>query len=419
MFRSVSNIAKVAPVRLSRRAVHDFDSNCGLAGEIYGPEHYALQDSLKKIIDTHINPYAQEWEDQRIYPAHKVMKILGDAGFLGVSHPTEYGGLGLDYSYTVAVAETLGECTVAGIPMSVGVQFEMATPALAKFGSEYVKETFLRPSITGDFVACLGVSEPQAGSDVAQIKTTAKRDGDDLIINGQKMWITNGTQADWICLLANTNDGPVHKSKSLICVPMDSPGVTVFKKIEKIGMHCSDTAQLAFEDVRVPAKNIIGEEGSGFIYQMIQFQQERIFAIAGAIRSLEICIQNTIEYTKQRQVFGKPVLDNQYVHFRLAELQTEVELLRSLLYRITAMYVHGEDVTQLASMGKLKTGRLIRECADSCLQFWGGMGFTAENPISQQFRDGRLTSIGGGADEIMLQIICKFMNTLPKGTKLI
>ena len=197
MFRSVSNIAKVAPVRLSRRAVHDFDSNCGLAGEIYGPEHYALQDSLKKIIDTHINPYAQEWEDQRIYPAHKIMKILGDAGFLGVSHPTEYGGLGLDYSYTVAVAETLGECTVAGIPMSVGVQFEMATPALAKFGSEYVKETFLRPSITGDFVACLGVSEPQAGSDVAQIKTTAKRDGDDLIINGQKMWITNGTQVSY------------------------------------------------------------------------------------------------------------------------------------------------------------------------------------------------------------------------------
>ena len=189
------------------------------------------------------------------------MKIMGNAGFLGVSHPTEYGGLGLDYSYTVAVAETLGECNIGAVPMSLGVQFEMATPALAKFGSDHVKTNFLAPSIAGDMVASIGVSEPQAGSDVAQIKTTARRctDGsDDLIINGKKMWITNGLQSDWICLLANTNDGPVHRSKSLICVPMDAPGVTRLKKIEKIGMHASDTAELVFENVRVPAKNIIG-----------------------------------------------------------------------------------------------------------------------------------------------------------------
>ena len=180
-------------------------------------------------------------------------------------------------------------------------------------------------------------------------------------------------------------------------------------------MHSSDTAQLVFEDVRVPQKNIIGEEGSGFVYQMIQFQQERIFAIASSLAGMEAVIQATIDYTRERQVFGKSVLDNQYVHFRLAELQTEVELLRALLYRATAMYVHGEDVTQLASMGKLKTGRLIREVSDSCLQFWGGMGFTAENVASQAYRDGRLTSIGGGADEIMLQIIAKLMNISPKG----
>ena len=315
----------------------------------------------------------------------------------------------------MAISETLGECNVAAIPMSIGVQFEMATPALAKFGSDHVKENFLRPSIAGDLVACLGVSEPHAGSDVAQTKTTARRDGDDYVINGQKMWITNGIQGDWICLLANTNEGPIHASKSLICVPLDSPGVTRFKKIEKIGMHSSDTAQLVFEDVRVPQKNIIGEEGSGFVYQMIQFQQERIFAIASSLAGMEAVIQATIDYTRERQVFGKSVLDNQYVHFRLAELQTEVELLRALLYRATAMYVHGEDVTQLASMGKLKTGRLIREVSDSCLQFWGGMGFTAENVASQAYRDGRLTSIGGGADEIMLQIIAKLMNISPKG----
>jgi len=406
------HVRKLAP---QCRRVHDYESLCGQGGQIYGPDHLAMQDTLRKIIETEINPYTPEWEEAKIYPAHKIMKILGNAGLLGVSHPVEAGGLGLDYSYTVAMSETLGEINVAAIPMSIGVQFEMATPALAKFGSDHVKENYLKPSITGDMVASLGVSEPHAGSDVAQIKTTAKRDGDDYIINGQKMWITNGIQADWICLLANTNEGPIHTSKSLICVPLDAPGVTRFKKIDKIGMHSSDTAQLVFEDVRVPAKNLIGEEGSGFIYQMIQFQQERIFAIASSIRGMEMCIEATIDYTRERQAFGKSVLDNQYVHFRLAELQTEIELLRSLLYRVTAMYVHGEDATKLASMGKLKSGRLIREVADSCLQFWGGMGFTAENPVSQAYRDGRLTSIGGGADEIMLQIICKMMNISPKG----
>ena len=357
-------------VRPITRAVHDYDSNCGQGGQIYGPDHLAMQETLRKIIQNDINPYTAEWEEAKIYPAHKIMKILGNAGLLGVSHPVECGGLGLDYSYTVAVSETLGEINVAAIPMSIGVQFEMATPALAKFGSDYVKEQFLAPSIKGDLVASLGVSEPHAGSDVAQIKTTARRDGDDYIINGQKMWITNGIQGDWICLLANTNDGPIHSSKSLICVPLDTPGVTRFKKIDKIGMHSSDTAQLVFEDVRVPAKNLIGEEGSGFIYQMIQFQQERIFgkftafkqfwtlvlAIASSLRGMETCIDATVEYTRQRQAFGKPILDNQYVHFRLAELQTEIELLRSLMYRVTAMYVHGEDATKLASMGKLKSG---------------------------------------------------------------
>ena len=220
----------------------------------------------------------------------------------------------------------------------------MATPALAKFGSEKVCEEFLRPSISGDKVACIAVSEVQAGSDVAQIKTAAKVDGDDLIINGQKMWITNGGQADWACLLANTNDGPVHKSKSLICVPLDSPGVTRGQKIQKIGMRSSDTVPLYFDNVRVPRSNVIGEEGMGFIYQMIQFQQERIFGMAAALYGLEDAINKTIDYTRERQVFGKSVLDNQYIHFQLAEMQTEVEMLRALLYRVTAMYVNGEEV---------------------------------------------------------------------------
>jgi len=394
-------------------------SQCGAAGEIYGPDHLAMQDSLKLLIEKEINPHCAEWEAAGAYPAHEVMKKLGDAGFLGTSHPEEYGGMGLDYSYTVAVSEALGAIKSGGVNLSIGVQFEMATPALGKFGSKEVCEEFLRPSIAGDKVACLGVSEAHAGSDVAQIRTTAKGDGDDYIINGSKMWITNGAQADWCCLLVNTNDGPVHKSKSLICVPLDLPGVTRGEKIKKIGMWSSDTVPLFFDNVRVPKSNLIGEEGLGFMYQMIQFQQERIFGMAAAIYGLEKMINDTIEYTRQRQVFGRSVLDNQYIHFQLAELQVEVEMLRALLYRVTAMYVNGEDATKLASMGKLKAGRLIRKVSDSCLQMYGGMGFTLENEISTQYRDGRLASIGGGTDEIMLQIICKMMNILPKGTKLV
>jgi citronellyl-CoA dehydrogenase len=213
-------------------------------------------------------------------------------------------------------------------------------------------------------------------------------------------------------LLANTSEGAPHKNKSLIMVPLNSPGVTR-QKIEKIGMHSSDTAQLFFDNVRVPQSNLIGQEGLGFMLQMLQFQEERLYGAAGALRSLDRLIDQTIDYTRQRQTFGKPILSNQVVHFRLAELRTEVEALRSLTYRAVESYVSGKDVTRLASMAKLKAGRLHREVADSCLQYWGGMGFTADNPISQSFRDGRLVSIGGGADEIMLGIICKYEGTLP------
>jgi citronellyl-CoA dehydrogenase len=226
------------------------------------------------------------------------------------------------------------------------------------------------------------------------------------------MWITNGLKADWCCLLANTSEGPAHRNKSLIVVPLDTPGVTR-QKIRKLGMHASDTAQLFFDDVRVPRHHLIGEAGMGFTYQMMQFQEERLWAAASTVGGLDRLIDLTIDYTRQRRAFGRAVLDNQVVHFRLAELRTEVEALRALTYRAVGLYVQGQDVTRLASMAKLKSGRLAREVADSCLQYWGGMGFTADNPIAQAYRDGRLTSIGGGADEVMLGILCKLEGTLP------
>ena len=378
----------------------------------FTPEHEQIADTVRKFFAKEINPHLPAWETAGIFPAHKVFKQMGDLGLLGIKYPTEFGGLGLDFSYSMVMAEALGECNAGGVPMAIGVQTDMCTPALARFGSDALRHEFLAPSIAGDMVGCVGVSEVGGGSDVAALKTTARKDGADYIINGSKMWITNGMQADWCCLLVNTSDGAAHKNKSLIVVPLDSPGVTR-QKIEKIGMHSSDTAQLFFDNVRVPQKNLIGQEGMGFMLQMLQFQEERLYGAAGCLRSLDRLIDQTIDYTRQRQTFGKPILHNQVVHFRLAELRTEVECLRALTYRAVESYVSGKDVTKLASMAKLKAGRLSREVADSCLQYWGGMGFTADNPIAQSYRDGRLISIGGGADEIMLGIICKLEGTLP------
>jgi citronellyl-CoA dehydrogenase len=322
--------------------------------------------------------------------------------------------MGLDYSYSMVMAEELGTINCGGVPMALGVQTDMATPALARFGSDEVRKEFLTPSIAGDYVACLGVSEVGAGSDVASIKTTARRVGGDYVINGGKMWTTNGTQADWICLLANTGDGAVHRNKTLICVPMKTAGVQIARKLDKLGMHSSDTAQLFFDEVKVPMRNRIGEEGMGFVYQMQQFQEERLWGAASSLKSMEKIIDHTIEYTRQRKIFGKPILDNQVVHFKLAELRAEIEALRSLIYRACEDYINGNDVTMLASMAKLKGGRLMRQVADSCLQYWGGMGYMTESPVSRAFRDTRLMSIGGGADEVMLQIIAKMMGTLPR-----
>ena len=378
----------------------------------FTPEHRQLEDTVVKFCDKEINPHVPAWEAKGQFPAHEVFKKLGNLGLLGLKYPEEFGGAGLDFSYSMVMAEALGQCNCGGVPMAIGVHTDMATPALARFGSDALRHEFLTPTIAGDVVACLGVSEAGGGSDVAAVKTSAKSDGSDYLINGSKMWITNGMQADWCCLLANTSDGPPHKNKSLIVVPMDTPGITR-QKIHKIGMHSSDTAQLFFDNVRVPKKNLIGQEGLGFTFQMLQFQEERLWAAAGSLRSLDRLIDQTIDYTRQRKAFGKSVLDNQVVHYRLAELRTEVEALRALTYRAVEMYISGKDVTKLASMAKLKCGRLSREVSDACLQYWGGMGFTADNPISQAYRDSRLISIGGGADEVMLGIICKLEGTLP------
>ncbi len=379
----------------------------------FSDEHEMVAATVRRFVEEELNPHVEAWEAQGSFPAHEVFKKLGDLGLLGLTKPEAYGGGGLDFSFSVVMAEELGACTAGGPPLAIGVQTDMCTPALAKFGSDELREEFLRPSIAGDLVGSIGVSEVGAGSDVASIETTAREDGDDYVIKGGKMWITNGLQADWMCTLVNTGEGKPHKNKSLVIVPLDAKGVERARKLDKLGMRSSDTAQIWLEDVRVPQRYRIGDEGMGFMMQMLQFQEERLWGAASLIKALENGIKDTTHYARERKAFGRSILDNQVVHYRLAELSTEVEALRALVYRATELYRADEDVTRLASMAKLKAGRLAREVADACLQYHGGMGYMWESRISRLYRDTRLASIGGGADEVMLGIICKLDGTLP------
>ncbi len=383
---------------------------------IFTQEHEELRRTVRQFVEKEIDPNIEQWEEQPPFPAHELFKKMGDLGLLGISKPEKYGGMGLDYSYNLAAAEELGRAQCGGVPLAIGVQTDMATPALARFGNEDLCNQYLVPAIKGDMVASIAVSEVGAGSDVANIKTKATKEGDDYVINGSKMWITNSTQANWYCLLANTSDDQKHKNKSLILVPRDAKGISLSQPLKKLGMRSSDTAQVFFDNVRVPQRNLIGAEGQGFMIQMMQFQEERMWGAANAIGGLDNVIKATIEYTKERDAFGQKLIDNQSVHFRLAELQTEIEALRALVYSTCEDYINGENPQrslQRASMCKLKAGRLAREVTDSCLQYWGGMGFMWDNVVSRSYRDSRLASIGGGADEVMLGIICKTMDILP------
>jgi len=376
-------------------------------------EHAQLRRTVHEFVDKELNPHVDAWERDGAFPAHAVFKKAGKLGLLGVNKPEAFGGMGLDYSYQTIVTEELGTCACGAIPMALGVQTDMATPALARWGSDELKREFLAPAIAGDVVASIAVSEAGGGSDVAAIKTHARKDGSDYVITGSKMWITNAAQADWLCLLVNTGDGAVHANKTLVVVPTKTKGITIGPKIDKLGMRASDTCPIFFEDARVPQRHRIGEEGAGFMMQMVQFQEERLCGAIGTLRGMEGVVDATIAYCKERHAFGQPLIDNQVIHFRMAELRTEIESLRALIYRAVEDYVGGADVTMLASMAKLKAGRLAREVSDACLQYWGGMGFTWDNVASRGYRDMRLLSIGGGADEVMLGIICKLMGILP------
>jgi len=377
-------------------------------------EHIELRRTVANIIENDINPYVDEWEEAEIMPLHDICKIMGKAGILGISKPSAFGGMDLDYSFEVAFAEEMGHAKAQGVSTALGVQTNMATPALATHGSDELRQEFLAPAIAGEMIGCIGVTEQGSGSDVSSVRSFARKDGDDYVISGDKLFITNSIQGDWLCMLCNTaeDNGP-HRNKTLIIVPLNSKGITK-QKLKKLGLMCSDTGHLHFDEVRVPQRYRIGEEGMGFTYQMEQFQEERLYAVARTVTFLEDALEETIDYARQRLAFGRPILDNQVIHYKMAEMQSQLEAIRALLYRATDRYVAGENVTKLASMCKYLVGVAASEMPPQLLQYWGGQGYMAENRISRVFRDMKLVSIGGGANEVMLQIVSKEMGILPR-----
>ena len=368
--------------------------------------HEAFRASIKKFVDKEINPFMDEWEEKTV-PLHDLFKKMGDLGFLGIRYDTRYGGLGLDYWYETVLLEEIGHIHGMGVSTAIAVQTNMATPAIAAYGSEYLKETYLKAAIAGDMVSAIAVTEPDAGSDVFAIRTRAIKNGDSYIINGSKTFITNGTQADFLTLLARSGDDQGYHSFSLFVVPTNLPGFSVSKKLDKVGLRSSDTAELFFDNVKVPAENMIGFEGEGFIYQMQQFQHERFAVLPGTYVCVRDMVDMTVQYLRQRIVFGKPLITKQVLRHRLAGWLMKNECLKQLSYHIVRMKMKGLDVTREISMGKLFAGQLISEVASGCLQMFGGMGFMNQTLISRYFRDSRIMSIGAGADEIMCEIIAR------------
>ncbi|GAB3111532.1 acyl-CoA dehydrogenase family protein [Janibacter alkaliphilus] len=375
-------------------------------------EHAAFRSSVRSFVSSEIDPHADAWEEAGVFPAHDLFPKAAALGLLGLEYDPQDGGEGADHSFQMIAAEELGRSASAGVAMAIGVQSMMATPSLARYGSAELRRDYLAPAIAGTAVASIAVTEPDTGSDVARLRTRARRDGDDWVITGRKFYITNGTQADWICLLARTSDEGGYRGMSQIVVPTDSPGFSVARSLRKLGNHSSDTAELVLDDVRVPVSSTIGEIGRGFQQQMEQFVIERMYAAYSTVGACDLALERTRRYALEREVFGTPLASKQYIAFRLTELAAQVDLLRSHNTAVCEAYLAGEDITRSASVAKLTAGRLFRDVADTCLQVHGGAGYLEETWTARLFRDARLGSIGGGADEVMLQVLAR-MDGLP------
>ncbi|MBI2891532.1 MAG: acyl-CoA dehydrogenase family protein [Nitrospirae bacterium] len=370
-------------------------------------EHNIFRQSFRKWVEQELAPHADEWEDAEDFP-NWVFKRAGEQGFLGLRFPEDVGGNGGDYWYTTAYAEELPRCGSGGVAMALMVQSDMATPAIHLHGTPEQKKEFLTPAIKGERIAAIGVSEPFVGSDVANLKTTAKRVGGDYVINGSKTFITNGARADFITLAVRTGDSG-YGGISLILFPTDTKGFQVTKRLRKVGMHASDTAELFFDNCKVPARSLLGEEGHGFYYIMEGFQGERLIAAVTAVAGGRLTWEQTYKYATERQAFGRPIGKFQVQRHRLVELLSDIECTQAFVYYICDLFNRGVPCVKEVSMAKIIAGELQTRVADRCLQVHGGYGYIEEYRVGRAWRDSRLITIGGGTTEIMKEIVGKMI----------
>jgi alkylation response protein AidB-like acyl-CoA dehydrogenase len=370
---------------------------------IFTEEHERLRESIHAFVVKELRPHADRWEEETF--DDWVFPRMGELGFLGLSVPEEYGGQGGDYPCNLVLAEELVHARSGGLAMGLAVHTDMATPPILAFGTEEQKQRYLKPAILGQKISCLGITEPDAGSDVAGIRTRATRHGDDYVINGSKTYITNGHRADFIVLVTKTDPDAGHDGFTLFLVDMDLPGVTREKRLEKLGMHASDTALLAFQDVRVPATAVLGAVGKGFHHIMWELQGERLIGAAGCVASAQRVFDETLAYAKDRTAFGRPIGGFQVTRHKIAEMATKIETARQLVYATAWRFMNGEYPVREISMAKLHAARVAVEVADECIQIHGGAGYMKEVGIERVWRDMRLNRIGAGTDEIMLDVI--------------
>jgi citronellyl-CoA dehydrogenase len=369
-------------------------------------EHKIFKKTVKDFVEKEIRPYVLEWEEAGRTP-REIWKRCGELGFLGIRYPEEYGGMNVDFTYTSIFFQELAKCGSSGVALGISAQAEMATPAIGSFGSEFLKKTYLAPAIAGDMICSIAVTEPDHGSDVAAIETRAVKKGNSWVINGKKTYITNGTQADFVTLLARTNDEPGYRGLSLFVVPTNLPGFSKGKPLKKTCYPSSDTAELTFENVEVSNEHIIGQEGQGFTYQMKQFQYERLVGCMLGMGGIKRSYELTKQFIRERHAFGKPLANMQTIRHKMAQMAAEMNLVDNSLRAIVILADMGIDFTKQVTMLKLTQAQIQQRVLEECVQIHGGAGLMTEYEVARYFRDAKLMSIGGGTNEIMKEIISK------------
>lgn len=371
-------------------------------------EHEMLRNTVRRFVEKEIAPHVEEWEEAEEFP-NWVFTAMGQLGLLGIRFPREYGGQEADYMSTVVLGESLAWAGSAAIGMAVGVQSEMATPPIVKFGTEEQKRHYIIPACKGEKIFCLCLTEPNAGSDLASIQTRARRQRDSWVINGRKIFITNGVRADCYLVLARTSEeaGRTHKGMSLFLVEKGTPGLSVASKLRKLGMRCSDTAELAFDECTIHEDQMVGKEGMGFYHVIWELQGERLWACASCVGRAQRCLEMARDYAIQRVQFGKRLADIQVIRHKLADMATQLEAGRQLTYYTAWRFDQGEVPIKEASMAKLFCAQMAFHVTDEALQIHGGYGYMTEFPVQRYWRDVRLARIGGGTDEIQKEIIAQ------------